>query len=546
MKKPLIVDAQYLGLIGITVLLYFAAGKVSLLLLHGHHIVNIGVFPSEGIALALALFFGKRIWPGIFFGQLLLALSNGITVIPSIEISLINSLEAILGVTLFHRYGFHIHLKHFRDIIGLAGLILFILQPFSAVFSNLALMFSDQIERSTFFYSTFSWWFGNVMGQLLFTPFVLLLLRNHAKIRFISFFLYGLLFILAIYGIEIILATQSLLLLLSLTIPAVIFVVARKEITYGMLFTVLLALVSAYSVYLGVGAFYLPNAIDNVINFNLFILAHIVTVFTASILFEQRRTLEQTLQSTIKHEIAKNNAQQLMMLQQSRLAQMGEMIAMIAHQWRQPLNNLSLVNQLLIIRYNKNKLDDEMMDYFKEHSKKYIQLMSTTIDDFRDFFRTEKESEVFSLNEVMERVLGITQAIYANSGIRISLHASHTLMLYGHSNDLGQAVLNIINNARDALIERKQAEKDIHIALTRDDENTTIHITDNAGGISSEIIDKIFDPYFSTKENKNGTGLGLYMAKMIIHEKFGGIISVTNTDHGAYFTIILPNQEHND
>ncbi len=531
-KLEFLSNKHYYFTIFILAILYFLAGKVSLLLFNGQGIVSIGVFPSEGIALAFAIFFGKRVCFGVFLGQLVLAIYNGIDLFSSFEIATINAMEAFLGVFLFQKYRLNKGLKNFRDIVGLAIMIVFVLQIFSSLFSNLALLSNSQITKDMFLSSLFSWWFGNVMGQLLFTPFVLLLLVNYKKIKIIEFLLSGLFFGLFFYFLEIVLMIKDSLLLLSITIPFAIFVVSKKGSTYGMLFATIIALMSAYSVYLGYG-------VKNIIDYNLFVLIHISTVLIASILFEQRRELESNLQKKIEDEISKNKKQQLLMIQQSRLAQMGEMIAMIAHQWRQPLNNLSLANQLLISKYNKKRLDDKAVDYFKKNSKKQIELMSDTINVFRNFFKSEKIKQRFYVNDTIKAILDMTEAIFMTKGIKINLEVQGSFYTFGYPNELGHAILNIINNAKDALMQSDKEDKNINIAIQELGDEILICIEDNAGGIKDDIIGKIFDPYFSTKSSKNGTGLGLYMTKMIIEKKMDGKIAVANKKDGASFKIYL-------
>jgi signal transduction histidine kinase len=509
------------------------------MLFDGLNIVNIGLFPAEGLALAFALYFGKRVTIGIFIGQLILALNNNIAFAPSLGVAFINSIEAIIGIMLFQRFKLDIRFKSFRDIAGLVLIVVFVLQIFSAFLSNTVLLLSSQIEKDMFLNSTFSWWFGNIMGQLLFTPFMLSLFINYKKIDFSKYLSYGLAYGVYIYFIEIILAFTSQLLLLTLSIPIVIFVISKEGISFGMLFSVVVALIASYSVYLGTGAFSLESSIDNVINYNLFILTHISIVFTASILFWQRKEFEIELQKEIEKEIRKNKEHQLLMIQQNRLAQMGEMIAMIAHQWRQPLNNLALANQLLISKYKKNRLDDKTVDYFRVNSKRQIDLMSTTIDDFRNFFKSEKDKQSFCVNSVIKNILDMTQAMYATDKIKINFQEIESYFSYGHPNALGQAILNIINNAKDALVDSDIEEKSIDISIEKVNKEIVISIVDNAGGIPQEIMDKIFDPYFTTKDSKNGTGLGLYMTKMIIQDKFNAKITVANRDIGANFKIFL-------
>jgi signal transduction histidine kinase len=519
-------------------LLYFISGKISLLFLHGNSIVNIGIFAAEGIALGFILYYGKRMWSGIFIGQFLLAVSNDISIVTSLSIASINSIEALIGYYLFQKFNLNIRLISFRDIFGLAGII-FLIQLFSASASNTILLLDDVITANNFLESSFSWWFGNIMGQLLITPFILLLFVNYKNIDFSEYFYYILFFFFYIYFIEILLNITNPMLLLSLSLPFIIFIISYKNFLYGLTLNVVLALISSYSVYLEKGAFHSQSIIDNVINYNLLILAHISLVFVTGILFEERRNNILKLEGIVLKEQDKNREQEILLLKQSRLAQMGEMIAMIAHQWRQPLNNLSLSNQLLISKYNKGKLNDNTMEMFKKNSKKQITHMSKTIDDFRNFFKPEQKKQEFNVNGVINDLMHITDGIYDMHNIKLTFTEEEQFFSNGYPNELGQAILNIINNAKDALLETENSEKFIKISLKHREENILISIEDNAGGIPQNIADKIFDPYFSTKESKNGTGLGLYMTKMIIIDKLNGEITFSNTEDGVRFEILI-------
>ncbi len=507
-------------------------------LLHGHNVVNIGVFIPEGIALAFALYFGKRVLPGIFVGQLVLALLN-IAPFPALLIAIINTVEALIAIKLFERFHLHKDLHSLRDVIGLALLIVFILQPFSALLSNTALVVTDTIEMQRFWYSTFSWWFGNIMGQLLYTPFLLLLFAKYRQIDFKEYLLYGLATAIATYIFEIVISIENVLLFLSITVPFTILIVAKRGMVYGTFTTVVGAFVSAYTVYLEVGTFSLASVTHNTINYNLFILIHILMVFTAGFLFEERKAYEKALAQRVTEETRKNREQQLLMLHQSRFAQMGELIAMIAHQWRQPLNNLSLLNQLLVLKYEQKRLKEENVAQFKNESKKLIEFMSTTIDDFRNFFKPEAQKSEFVLNETVENIFQMIEEIYRREKITLYFSAQKEYRLTGYKNALSQAILNILNNARDALIEKEASDRKIWIEITAEEEEIVLTIQDNGGGIPHEIISRIFDPYFSTKAEKNGTGLGLYMSRIIIEEQLRGSIDVTNSEKGARFTITL-------
>ena len=523
--------------------LYYMSGMLSLNLLSGENIVNVGLFAAEGIALAFALYFGKKVLLGIFLGQLFLAIDNNISVIASLGISLINTAEAYLAIVLFKRFHLHTNLEKFRDIIGLVLLIFFVLQPFSALLSNSILLLSNQIPHEKFLVYLFSWWFGNVMGQLVFTPFLLLLFTHFKNIQWKSFFLYGILFSVYLYLLQIVFRIENTLLLLSLSLPAVALISAYKGLVYGTLFNVLVATIASYAVYLDIGAFAINNHIDNVINYNLFVLVHISLTLTIGTLMEERKRYTQTLEKTIRSELKKSQEQQLLMFQQSRLAQMGEMISMIAHQWRQPLNNLGLINQLIVSKYTKNKLDDAAVEYFKKNSKKQIDLMSETIDNFRNFFKKENKESLFYLNDTIHEVLSVTADIYQQKNISIKFDIPQNYQIYGNSNALGQIILNFLNNAKDALLEKNKNEKKIEISAKKSGTDILLSIKDNAGGIDQNIIDKIFDPYFSTKQEKNGTGLGLYMARMILQEELHAKIELFNDNEGANFVITIPQRE---
>ena len=251
------------------------------------------------------------------------------------------------------------------------------------------------------------------------------------------------------------------------------------------------------------------------------------------------KILNTILKEKVNTEIQNSKKQQLLMLHQSRLAQMGEMISMIAHQWRQPLTTLSMLNQTVTINYSMDKLDEEFMEYFKTSSKKQIYNMSKTIDDFRDFFKPEKEKVEFVINDVIDNTLEMIKPIFTENKIDIVFDTSEDYKFKGYPNELGQAILNIVTNAKDALIENEIQNKWIKINLVQSDKNIVLTIKDNAGGIPTEILPNLFDPYFSTKEEKNGTGLGLYITKIIIEDHMDGKINVLNGRDGAIFEIII-------
>ncbi len=274
--------------------------------------------------------------------------------------------------------------------------------------------------------------------------------------------------------------------------------------------------------------------------FLLIISIILIAYFKQKKLHDKINELNRTLESRVQEEIAKNREKEKMILYQDRLAKMGEIISMIAHQWRQPLNNLSIIIQMLTFKYKKGQLNDEVMEKFKSDSTKQITMMSKTIDDFKDFFKPEKDKQSFELKELILDMVDLLKPILKRSKIDLKIDMDDDIFINGYRNEFGQSIFNIINNAKDALNENRDENKKIEIFAKEIKDKIILTIKDNGGGIDEEIKDKIFEPYFSTKENKNGTGLGLYMSKIIIEDYMKGKISVYNDNEGAVFEIELP------
>jgi len=244
------------------------------------------------------------------------------------------------------------------------------------------------------------------------------------------------------------------------------------------------------------------------------------------------------LEQKISNAIEENRAKDKILQEQAKLASMGEMIGAIAHQWRQPLNELNINIQNLDDDFEDGLINETFIDQFINNNRRVILFMSKTIDDFRNFFRIEKINEKFSIKNSIELTGSIQSAQLKHHNIHLSI-LGDDFIIDGFKTEFQQVILNIINNAKDALLENQINNGKIEILLLSDTQNTNkrILIRDNAGGIPEEIIDRIFEPYFTTKEQGKGTGIGLYMSKMIIESNMGGHISVHNTDEGAEFTI---------
>ncbi|MGR9117616.1 MAG: sensor histidine kinase, partial [Gammaproteobacteria bacterium] len=256
---------------------------------------------------------------------------------------------------------------------------------------------------------------------------------------------------------------------------------------------------------------------------------------------QQLDELNQSLDQRVKDEVAQRQKQEELLIHQSRLAAMGEMIGAIAHQWRQPLNALSLVLQNMELTYRSGRLDDTFMDRSMEKSQRLVSKMSTTIDDFRNFFKPNKHSERFYLCEVIGSVIELLEATLRNNNVELTLVCDNRLSIKGFQGEFSQVMLNLLNNAKDTLQERKTPQPRISVEVRQHRLGWVIvKVSDNAGGIPDPILHKIYDPNFSTRPEGKGTGIGLYMSKMIVENNMHGSLRAYNDKGGAVFVIEVP------
>ncbi len=248
----------------------------------------------------------------------------------------------------------------------------------------------------------------------------------------------------------------------------------------------------------------------------------------------------------INYQLKENIKKDNLLTYQSKMASMGEMIGNIAHQWRQPLNVISSAATSVKFQKELGILEDEFENRTMDSITENVKYLSKTIDDFRNFFSKNKEKNKFNLNDSINKTLNLVYAQYKNRDIQI-IKNIEDIEIESLENELVQVLINILNNARDELI-KIESEKFIFINVKDKKDNILIEILDNANGIDNKIIGKIFKPYFSTKKDKNGTGIGLYMSKKIVVKHLKGKMKVENIEYeyskknykGASFKIILP------
>jgi PAS domain S-box-containing protein len=229
-----------------------------------------------------------------------------------------------------------------------------------------------------------------------------------------------------------------------------------------------------------------------------------------------------------------------MMIIQSRQAAMGEMLSMITHQWKQPLNSISTIVANIRIRGSLNTYDFNELDLHSQEIENQVKYLTQTISDFSNFFKPDKGKERSHVCAPVQKALLIIDKQLENNEISISFDCHETRSMFTYPKKLQQVCINIINNASDALVETAKKDARIEIKVTSDEESAYYSFSDNAGGIKQDVIDKIFDPYFSTKSEEKGTGLGLYMSKTIVENHLNGTLSCENIEDGARFMIKIP------
>ena len=278
----------------------------------------------------------------------------------------------------------------------------------------------------------------------------------------------------------------------------------------------------------------------------LFIIIGFILIF---ILFYRQyllKKMNEELNEKIKIEMKKNEEKTRISIQQSRMASMGEMLENIAHQWRQPLSTISVAASGIEIKKELNILNDEELSDSLRHIKNATQYLSNTIDDFRNFFVKDKIPSNINIRNTLNKTIDLISSTLAKEEITL-IRNIQNINFTSYENELIQVLMNIFINAKDALANRK-SEKLIIVVIKQIEDNLVIKIKDNAGGVDSSIIDKIFEPYFTTKHQFNGTGIGLYMSKLIVEKHLIGEISVKNIDfifnsktyRGALFELVLP------
>jgi C4-dicarboxylate-specific signal transduction histidine kinase len=263
----------------------------------------------------------------------------------------------------------------------------------------------------------------------------------------------------------------------------------------------------------------------------------------------QLNTLNQSLELKVEQETSRRLEQERLLARHARLAAIGEMISAIAHQWRQPLATLGATIQSIRMAWERQLLDGPFLERAEADAQKQLYYMSETIEDFRNFFSPEKVAECFEVREKIGEVALLVSAQFASAGVRLEVvdpPAAKGLAISGYQNEFKQSVLNLVSNAFDAVVARHGAGTPpdgsagvVVLSLAREGDSVVIEVRDNGGGIPAEYADRVYEPYFTSKPEGKGTGIGLYMSKLIVEESMGGRLGFTSSPEGTVFRIQL-------
>lgn len=250
-------------------------------------------------------------------------------------------------------------------------------------------------------------------------------------------------------------------------------------------------------------------------------------------------TYRNHLETTVRNEVQKRLAQEKVMLQQAKLAAMGELMGNIAHHWRQPLAAIALKIQEIQDANEYGELDKAGLEREVRESMDLLEKMSEEINRFSRFFRTRSEKQRFSIAKLIHEAVEISH-FQDIEGLTLTIDADPEILIDGHPEEYGQALINLLHNAREVFAKREISTPKLAITLEENDEGKSVLcVTDSAGGIEEELLDKVFEPYFTTKFQSTGTGLGLYIARMMIESNMAGTITAENVEGGAEFCIVV-------
>ena len=521
---------EYIIKIVIISIAYFLSAKVVSPLSLGESGSVFAIWPPTGVALSSLFLFGFRIWPGIFIGALVLNMTLT-PFAPSFQIAITNTLGPLFGFWLLSSFA---NINIFDSVKNMAFFFLFIIisSIVTATGGLFALIMHGVIPSDAANNVWIGWFLGDLIGFLLITPIVASLRseksfsRNLFTLEGLSMFILLTLTTLVVFGP---IAPFDLIVypIVYFLLPPLIWATLRFNLVVAVTSLLVIAVASIYGTILGFGPF-----IRDISNQSLLLLQSFNGMLAVTILFMAAvfRTKELTAQELIDS--------QKTVLQQSRLTAMADMMSMLAHQWRQPISSITMKINSLLFDIELKEINEKELKKSVLSINEQIKELSKMIDDFGDFFSPDESLKLVNLNKVIDDAIEIIDKSFENRDIEFKvLPHSDFKDIETYPRMLMQVMVNMFINSSEVFIDRKVTNGKIVVDIQQSSDMTTITICDNAGGVKLEEPNEIFEPYFTTKNQYNKAGLGLYMSKMIVEKHFGGKLSVENKEDGACFTI---------
>ena len=270
-----------------------------------------------------------------------------------------------------------------------------------------------------------------------------------------------------------------------------------------------------------------------------YILLFFVIAFILLFYIVSKSNYNKKLEKEVSTQLQELREKDQLLIAQSKLAAVGETLAHIAHQWKQPLSQINSVVANIEADFEDKKLNQEILDEHLNEIEKLTFYMSDTIQSFNNYLQPNDEKEVFSVKDAFDDAFTLVYKLFESKQIECKFQIVEDSRVEGIKKEFIQAILVILNNAKDVLVDNQIKHPKINICISKKDNKALLEVSDNGGGIDIKYFDKIFDPYFTTKPHSQGTGHGLCMAKIIVEKSMHGVLKVKNEKHGAKFSIVL-------
>lgn len=284
------------------------------------------------------------------------------------------------------------------------------------------------------------------------------------------------------------------------------------------------------------------NSLDILLQNQHYLILFILFIFSLAFIIS-KLNYNKKLEKEVSKQLQELREKDKLLIAQSKLAAVGETLAHIAHQWKQPLSQINSVVVNIEADFEDKKLDEKRLEEHLNEIEKLTLYMSDTIESFNNYLQPNEDKEIFSIKEAFDNAFALVYKLFESKQIECKFEIIEDSLVEGVKKEFVQAILVILNNAKDVLIDNQIKNPKIEISIKNKDSKATLEISDNGGGILPEYFDKIFNPYFTTKPHSQGTGHGLCMAKMIVEKSMHGKLDVKNENLGAKFSIFLSRKE---